>query len=167
MNRYLLRSLVALSTFLLSIAVSAVIHPFGSRRSEHRYSNFVYSERRCRRAMSSPTASLSIDAIASDPVKLLYSQTVPQPYSSAQQVNLLFDNQTYKGINAVVVGIMVASVFYMMKDISITEFKTLSFMNISVIVGTWALLSYTKLPSPLIVVICLILGWVFNYLATG
>jgi len=103
MNRYLLRSLVALSTFLLSIAVSAVIHPFGSRRSEHRYSNFVYSERRCRRAMSSPTASLSIDAIASDPVKLLYSQTVPQPYSSAQQVNLLLDNQTYKGINAVVV----------------------------------------------------------------
>jgi len=72
-----------------------------------------------------------------------------------------------EGINAVVVGIMVASVFYMMKDISITEFKTLSFMNISVIVGTWALLSYTKLPSPLIVVICLILGWVFNYLATG
>ncbi len=72
-----------------------------------------------------------------------------------------------EGINAVVVGIMVASVFYMMKDISLTEFKTLSFMNISVIVGTWALLSYTRLPSPLIVVICLIFGWVFNYLATA
>lgn len=67
-----------------------------------------------------------------------------------------------EGINAVVVGIMIASVFYMMKDISITEFKTVSFMNVAVIIGTWALLSYTKIPSPLIVVICFLSGWIFN-----
>jgi chromate transporter len=67
-----------------------------------------------------------------------------------------------EGINAVVVGIMIASVFYMMKDISITEFKTVSFMNVAVIIGTWALLSYTKIPSPLIVVICFLLGWIFH-----
>src|SRR5215813_9665261 len=103
MNRYLLRSLIALSTFLLSIAVSAIIHPFGSERWEHRYAKFEYHERHCPRAMSYSTATLSIDAIASDPVKLLYLQTVPQPYSSAQQVNLQLDNQTYKGISAVVV----------------------------------------------------------------
>jgi chromate transporter len=69
-----------------------------------------------------------------------------------------------EGINAVVVGIMFASVFYMMKDISITEFKTVSFMNLGVIVGTWALLSFTRIPSPLVVVICLLLGWIFSIL---
>ncbi len=68
-----------------------------------------------------------------------------------------------EGINAVVVGIMIASVFYMMKDISITEFKTLSILNIGVIIGTWALLTFTKLSSPLIVFIWLFLGALFNY----
>lgn len=67
-----------------------------------------------------------------------------------------------EGINAVVVGIMVAGTFYMMKDISITEFKTLSMLNIGVILGTWLVLTFTKLPSPLIVFICLLLGWLFG-----
>ncbi|NML19971.1 chromate transporter [Pseudoflavitalea sp. G-6-1-2] len=65
-----------------------------------------------------------------------------------------------EGINAVVVGIMVASTAYMMKDISITEFKTVSLINIGVILGTWAVLSFTKLPSPVIVLICFLLGWI-------
>ena len=108
MNRYLFRSLVAVSTFLLSIAVSAIIHPFGSRRFEHRYSNyeyraFEYRERHCPRAPSIPRPSLSIDGIATDPVKLLYSQTPPQPYSSQRQVTFLLDNQTTKPVKAVVV----------------------------------------------------------------
>jgi len=108
MNRYLLRSLVALSTFLLSIAVSAVIHPFGSRRFENRYSRFEYRafeyrEHHCLRAPSIPRPSLSIDGIATDPVKLLYSQTRPQPYSSQQQVTFLLDNHTTKPVKAVVV----------------------------------------------------------------
>lgn len=64
-----------------------------------------------------------------------------------------------EGINAVVVGIMVASTLYMMKDISITEFKTVDMLNIGVIAGTWLLLAFTKLPSPVIVFICLLLGW--------
>ncbi|QEC41398.1 chromate transporter [Pseudobacter ginsenosidimutans] len=64
-----------------------------------------------------------------------------------------------EGINAVVVGIMVASTAYMMKDISITEFKTVSLINIGVILGTWAILTFTKLPSPVIVLICLLVGW--------
>jgi chromate transporter len=67
-----------------------------------------------------------------------------------------------EGINAVVVGIMVAGTFYMMKDISITEFRTLSALNIGVILGTWLILTFTKLPSPLIVFVCLLLGWLFS-----
>jgi chromate transporter len=64
-----------------------------------------------------------------------------------------------EGINAVVVGIMVASTFYMMKDITITSFNTVSLLNIGVILGTWLFLTYSRLPSPVIVFICLLLGW--------
>ena len=67
-----------------------------------------------------------------------------------------------EGINAVVVGIMVASTLYMMKDISLTEFKTVSILNVGVIASTWLLLSFTRIPSPVIVLICLLLGWVFS-----
>jgi chromate transporter len=66
-----------------------------------------------------------------------------------------------EGINAVVVGIMIASTLYMMKDISLTEFKTVSVLNIGVILGTWILLSIKKIPSPFIVILCLLLGWLF------
>ena len=59
---------------------------------------------------------------------------------------------------AVVVGIMVASTIYMMRDISITEIKTISALNIGVIASTWLLLAYTRIPSPVIVLICLLLG---------
>jgi chromate transporter len=64
-----------------------------------------------------------------------------------------------EGINAIVVGIMVASTFYMMRDITLTEFKTISVINIVVIISTWLLLTFTRLPSPVIVLACLILGW--------
>jgi chromate transporter len=69
--------------------------------------------------------------------------------------------RSLEGINAVVVGIMVASTLYMMKDISLTEFKTISALNIGVILGTWLTLSYTRIPSPIVVLICLLLGWIF------
>lgn len=67
-----------------------------------------------------------------------------------------------EGINAVVVGIMVASTLYMMKDITLTEFKTVSGLNIGVILCTWGLLTFTRLPSPIIVVVCLLLGAGFS-----
>jgi chromate transporter len=69
-----------------------------------------------------------------------------------------------EGVNAVVVGIMVAAVFYMLKDITITALRTDSLLNISVIAGTWLFLTYTRLPSPVIVFVCLLLGWLFNLL---
>jgi chromate transporter len=64
-----------------------------------------------------------------------------------------------EGINAVVVGIMVAGTIYMMRDISVIGFHTVSIINIAVIAGTWLLLSFSKIPSPFVVLLCLLLGW--------
>ncbi len=69
--------------------------------------------------------------------------------------------RSLEGINAVVVGIMIASTFYIMRDISISEFKTVSFVNMGVILGTFLLLNFTKIPSPLIVLACLVIGYFF------
>ncbi len=67
-----------------------------------------------------------------------------------------------EGINAAVVGIMVASTIYMMKDISLTDLETISVLNIAVILCTWAVLALTRLPSPVIVLICLALGGIYH-----
>ena len=67
-----------------------------------------------------------------------------------------------EGINAVVVGIMWAATFYLLKAISITNLQTVSFINIAVIIGTFSLLTFTKIRSPFIVIGCLLLGWVFQ-----
>jgi chromate transporter len=63
-----------------------------------------------------------------------------------------------EGINAVVVGIMVASCLYMMKDFTPGSILML-WLNIAVCILTFILLQYSKLPSPVIVMICLLLGW--------
>ena len=65
-----------------------------------------------------------------------------------------------EGINAVVVGIIIGATFYMMKDISVTGWQVI-LLNIGVIVGTWLFLSYSRLPTPVIVLACLLLGWIF------
>jgi chromate transporter len=67
--------------------------------------------------------------------------------------------RSLEGLNAVVVGIMVGSTFYIMKDISLIEAKTISLLNVVVILGTNLLLSYTRIPSPFIVAACLLLGF--------
>ncbi|TAD85700.1 MAG: chromate transporter [Bacteroidetes bacterium] len=66
-----------------------------------------------------------------------------------------------EGINAVVVGIMVASCFYLMKDISFGDLKVDSFLNVVTMLGTFLVLRITRIPSPLIVLGCLVLGWLF------
>ena len=66
-----------------------------------------------------------------------------------------------EGINAVVVGIMWAATLYLLKDVSIISFTTLSFLNIGVITGTFLLLQLTKIPAPFIVLFCLLLGLIF------
>ena len=69
--------------------------------------------------------------------------------------------RSLEGINAVVIGIMIASTIYIMKDISLIEPKTISILNISVIVATFLLLNYTRIASPLVVLGCLLLGYLF------
>ena len=69
--------------------------------------------------------------------------------------------RSLEGINAVVVGIMWASSLYLLKDISITELDTVSFVNIFVIISTFYLLTFTKIPAPFIVLGCLAIGFVF------
>jgi chromate transporter len=64
-----------------------------------------------------------------------------------------------EGINAAVVGILIASTLYIMKDISIIEVKTVSFINVGIILGTFLLLQYTRIPSPIIVIFCLLIGY--------
>jgi len=69
--------------------------------------------------------------------------------------------RSLEGINAVVVGIMIASTFYLMKDISLLDIKLGSLINAIVIAGTFTLLQYTKIPPPFIVIGCLLLGAIF------
>ena len=68
--------------------------------------------------------------------------------------------RSLEGINAVVVGIMIASTFYIMKDISMTDLNTVSIINVAVMFGTFLLLSFTRIIPPLIVLLCLGLGFI-------
>ena len=47
-----------------------------------------------------------------------------------------------------------------MKDISVSEFKTVSFINVGVIMATFLLLNFTRIAPPFIVLGCLLLGFV-------
>jgi chromate transporter len=67
--------------------------------------------------------------------------------------------RSLEGINAVVVGIMIASTFFILKDISLIEPKIISSINVIVIIGTFLLLNFTRIASPFIVVVCLALGY--------
>jgi len=69
--------------------------------------------------------------------------------------------RSLEGINAVVVGIMWGAFLYLVKDISVSELNTVSFINLFVIIGTFSLLTFTKIPAPLIVLGCLIIGFIF------
>jgi len=69
--------------------------------------------------------------------------------------------RSLEGINAVVVGIMIASTFYLMKDISLLDVRLGSLINAIVIAGTFTLLQYTKIPPPFVVIACVLLGYIF------
>lgn len=66
--------------------------------------------------------------------------------------------RSLEGINAVVVGIMVASTFYLLRDINMTGVNMPGVLNIGVMLGTFLLLTFTRIPSPFIVLFCLGLG---------
>ena len=67
--------------------------------------------------------------------------------------------RSLEGINAAVVGIMIASTLYIMKDISLIDGKAISLVNIFVIIVTFLLLQFTKIAPPIIVGTCLLLGY--------
>lgn len=69
--------------------------------------------------------------------------------------------RSLEGINAAVVGIMLAATFYLLKDVSIISFNTISLINTSVIIGTFLVLLYSRIPPPLIVLFCLLIGLIF------
>jgi chromate transporter len=66
-----------------------------------------------------------------------------------------------EGINAVVVGIMWAATFYLLRAVTISNLQTISFLNIGVIIATFWLLTSTRIRSTFIVMGCLFLGWIF------
>jgi chromate transporter len=65
-----------------------------------------------------------------------------------------------EGINAAVVGIIVAAALYMMKDFRAAGWLDIS-LSLVVITATWALLNYSRLPSPVIVLIWVAMGAAF------
>jgi chromate transporter len=85
-------------------------------------------------------------------------------WQNLQKFTIIY--RALKGINAAVVGIMAGATFYLMKDISIVEMidgKTISFLNSGVILGSFLLLLFTRIPAPVIAIICLALGAFFTY----
>ena len=66
-----------------------------------------------------------------------------------------------EGINAVVVGVMWAAGLYLLKALPFQDFNINLLLSIMVIAGTFLALRMTRLPAPIIVLCCLLLGWVF------
>ncbi|WP_407524529.1 chromate efflux transporter [Lacibacter sp. MH-610] len=67
--------------------------------------------------------------------------------------------RSLEGINAAVVGLMIASGVYVTRDIIVLDFNTVSYINTIVILSTFLILNFTKIPTPLIPLVCLLLGW--------
>ena len=66
-----------------------------------------------------------------------------------------------EGINAVIVGVMLATTLFLINQLNITTFSTTSFFEIGIILSTFLLLNFTKIAAPIIVLISLLFGWVF------
>ncbi len=66
-----------------------------------------------------------------------------------------------EGINAVVVGFMVAGGLYLLQKSLTGQQWGVVWVQLAVIAGTFLLLKYTRLPAPLIVLGCLLLGFFF------
>lgn len=67
--------------------------------------------------------------------------------------------RSLEGINAAIVGIMIASTLYIMRDISLMQANVTSFVNVTIILVTFLLLQFSRIPSPFIVAACLALGY--------
>jgi hypothetical protein len=107
MKGYLLRSLVAVFTFCIGLALSFVFgsgqRPFKHRQWEpYRCKRVLQFEQKWETFRSVPSPVLSIDTIATDPVKLLYFRTVSNPTGPRKQVvEFLFAKNSNRAIESV------------------------------------------------------------------
>jgi chromate transporter len=69
--------------------------------------------------------------------------------------------RSLEGINAAVVGIMIAATLYIAKDVSLISIEHHGLINLLVIISTFLLLRFTRIASPFFVLACLILGYLF------
>ncbi len=114
MNRYIVRSLVAVLAFLIGLAVSSAFRPAVKYRYRHR-------ERDCYRKKLSyqgqfqyrgnhsgfRTPSVLVDAVATDPLKLVYSSTSNSAtYVGQQRIEFSASNQSKKNIQSYTVSYM-------------------------------------------------------------
>lgn len=67
--------------------------------------------------------------------------------------------RSLEGINAAVLGIMVGSTFYILKDVILFDGSFLGFWNIAIVAGTSLTLIFTRIPAPVLVFICVVLGY--------
>ncbi len=65
-----------------------------------------------------------------------------------------------EGINAVIVGVMLATAFYLLRFVSIDFTNLFSVLNIAIILTTFLLLNKTTILPTFIVLGCLLLGWI-------
>lgn len=70
--------------------------------------------------------------------------------------------RSLEGIHAAVIGMMVASLLYMSKDIFSYNLNTLQIMNLGVVIATFGLLKFVKISSPWIVLIFMGIGLLFT-----
>lgn len=68
--------------------------------------------------------------------------------------------RSLEGINAVVVGLMWAASLYLLKDVSIVSLSSEALLNITVITVCFCILQFTKIPPPIIVLGCLLMGFI-------
>ena len=73
--------------------------------------------------------------------------------------------RSLEGINAAVVGIMIGSTIFLLKDISVNviDGTLVPLANVVVIVGTFLLLSFTRLRPQFVPLFCFIMGVIINY----
>lgn len=69
--------------------------------------------------------------------------------------------RSLEGINAAVMGIMIGSTFYIMKDISWMEPKWMGLMNLMVVLSTLLFLLFSRIPAPVLVISYVLLGIFF------
>lgn len=69
--------------------------------------------------------------------------------------------RSLEGIYAVITGVMWAASLYLFKTLHLDSVSLFSMIGYAVILGTFLLLKFTKIPPPVIVLACMALGFIF------